>query len=303
MGPKDCAIQFYKKKCIDYLEQIEFDKDHPESAENLAFPAHVAALNGDLDHLKMLIEQGIVSLNERDDKGATPAHKAAGNGHLRCLQWLTEMGADFNIKNSAEETPLDVAKRFAQLACIRFLGGDEEDELAPVEAGKISPRDPGTGDIDILHMSEVQKREAKGRALRKVDELSRSLTIAKENYKQLGGELDEDKIQSELLQESERVISDLNGQLEYERIRREKLEVQLDELRLENSRLRDEIDAINAANQDISSEADMKEKKKNKKKSSSFKTGKSHRDPCQWTRGRVESSSGNPWDPNRLPCD
>ena len=43
-----------------------------------------------------------------------------------------------------------------------------EDDLAPVEPGKISPRDPGTGDIDILHMSEVQKREAKGRALRKV---------------------------------------------------------------------------------------------------------------------------------------
>ena len=55
----------------------EFDKDHPESAENLAFPAHVAALNGDLDHLKMLIEQGIVGLNERDDKGATPAHKVS----------------------------------------------------------------------------------------------------------------------------------------------------------------------------------------------------------------------------------
>ncbi len=46
-----------------------------------------------------------------------------------------------------------------------------------------------------------------------------------------------------------RIISDLNAQLEYERIRREKLEGQLDELRLENSRLRDEIDMMNAANQ------------------------------------------------------
>ena len=45
------------------------------------------------------------------------------------------------------------------------------------------------------------------------------------------------------------MISDLNAQLEYERIRREKLEVQLDELRLENSRLRDEIDMMNANNQ------------------------------------------------------
>ena len=45
-----------------------------------------------------------------------------------------------------------------------------EDELAPGQPGQISPRDPGTGDIDVLHMSEVQKREAKGRALRKASD-------------------------------------------------------------------------------------------------------------------------------------
>lgn len=42
---------------------------------DLAFPAHVAAYNGDLAQLKMLIETGVVSVNERDDKGSTPAHK------------------------------------------------------------------------------------------------------------------------------------------------------------------------------------------------------------------------------------
>lgn len=31
------------------------------------------------------------------------------------------------IKNSSGETPLMVAKRFAQLACIKLLGGSEED--------------------------------------------------------------------------------------------------------------------------------------------------------------------------------
>ena len=35
----------------------------------------MAAYNGDLAQLKMLIETGVVSLNERDDKGSTPAHK------------------------------------------------------------------------------------------------------------------------------------------------------------------------------------------------------------------------------------
>ncbi len=42
---------------------------------DLAFPAHIAAASGDLSHLRMLIEQGVVNINERDDRGSTPAHK------------------------------------------------------------------------------------------------------------------------------------------------------------------------------------------------------------------------------------
>ena len=45
------------------------------SSSDLSFPAHVAAYNGDLDHLRMLVENGVVNINERDDKGATLGHK------------------------------------------------------------------------------------------------------------------------------------------------------------------------------------------------------------------------------------
>ena len=46
---------------------------------DLAFPAHVAAYSGDIEHLRMLIDNGIVNLNERDDKGSTLAHKGYRN--------------------------------------------------------------------------------------------------------------------------------------------------------------------------------------------------------------------------------
>ena len=52
-----------------------FEKNLSFFSLDLAFPAHVAAYNGDLAQLKMLIETGVVSVNERDDKGSTPAHK------------------------------------------------------------------------------------------------------------------------------------------------------------------------------------------------------------------------------------
>ena len=42
---------------------------------DLAFPAHMAAASGDISHLRMLIEQGVVNINEKDDKGSTPAHR------------------------------------------------------------------------------------------------------------------------------------------------------------------------------------------------------------------------------------
>ena len=50
----------------------------------MAFPAHVAAYGGDLEHLRMLVDNHIVSINERDDKGSTPAHKGILLGLIAC---------------------------------------------------------------------------------------------------------------------------------------------------------------------------------------------------------------------------
>ena len=100
--PKTLAQQFYKDEVVEYLEAVEWDRDHPEQAESiielllliklklniilfkdLAFPAHVAAFNGDLDHIKLLVEQGVININERDDKGSTIAHKGNFNSNFR----------------------------------------------------------------------------------------------------------------------------------------------------------------------------------------------------------------------------
>ena len=50
---------------------------------------------------------------------------AAGQGHMAILQWLMEMGADMAITNYANETPKDVARRFARLAAVRLLGDSQ----------------------------------------------------------------------------------------------------------------------------------------------------------------------------------
>lgn len=337
--PKDLAQQFYKDNILEYITGIEWERDHPEEAENLAFPAHVAAFSGDLDHLRMLVENGVVNINERDDKGSTPAHKAAGQGHLHVLQWLIEMGANMSITNQSGETPRDVARRFSKLACVKLLGRDpllrgeqeeaddlsypahlaaysgdlehlqnliekgvsninEQDEKGSTAAHKaaaqghahilqwligaganMSLRNMGgktpadvarrfgnrncvkilggnPDDIDKLEewsdeeigtegntegmsvsMTERQKKESRGRARRKVEDLERLLDVAKKNFTQLGGTLSEDRKRLQDIKDKDKTINELEAQLDYERLRREKLEAQLDTYRRDMAEL------------------------------------------------------------------
>ncbi|XP_072034713.1 ankyrin repeat domain-containing protein 42-like [Amphiura filiformis] len=280
--PKTLATQFYKQNCVDYINAVEWERDHPEDQENLAFPAHIASASGDLSHLRMLIEQGVVNINERDDKGSTPAHKAAGNGNLDCLQWLVEMGANIHIANSAGETPLDVANRFAQLACVKLLKADESD------SDMESAADYASGDVDnagnfedredriarltadhgvegeALPLTGKQKEQSRGRAIKRVEELERLLRVAKQNYRQLGGRLEEDREEMHHERESDRLIKELESQLEYERLRREKLESQLDECRREIQHLNTQLERSSYL---PVPEEEIKPKKKTKKKS------------------------------------
>ncbi|CAK7313945.1 Ankyrin repeat domain-containing protein 42 [Vulpes lagopus] len=110
------------------------------------------------------------------------------------------------------------------------------------------------------------------RAYKKIVELRHLLDIAESNYKHLGGITEEDLKQKKEQLESEKTIKELQGQLEYERLRREKLEGQLDEYRAELDQLRETLEKIqipNFAVEDDSSCESSKEKRQIKKKVSS----------------------------------
>ena len=170
------------------------------SLADLAFPAHVAAYNGDLEHVKLLVEQGIVNVNERDERGATLAHKAAGQGHLEILQWLIEMGASMDLTTQSGETPKDVARRFGQLACLKVLGGGAE--KAEV-SGQQRPQ------TDSTRRRMTPKDEERARAKQKFDDMQKQLEIAKKNFRQLGGQFEEDQKRDTLEQDAQKSVLDL----------------------------------------------------------------------------------------------
>nr|KAF6463822.1 ankyrin repeat domain 42 [Rousettus aegyptiacus] len=277
----DLAQRFFKQNILQFIQGAEYERSDPKDQETLAFPGHVAAFMGDLEMLKTLVEDGVININERDNHGSTPMHKAAGQGHIECLQWIIKMGADSNITNKAGEKPSDVAKRFAHLAAVKLLEGlqkydiDDENEIDENDM-KFFIRHGVEGSTDAkddLYLNESDKTDARMRAYKKIVELRHLLEIAESNYKQLGGITEEDLKQKKEQLESEKTIQELQSQLEYERLRREKLECQLDECRAEVDQLRETLENIQVPNfvaveDDYSCES-SKEKREVKKKVSS----------------------------------
>nr|XP_028689711.1 ankyrin repeat domain-containing protein 42 isoform X4 [Macaca mulatta] len=285
-GRLGCLQLLVKWGCS--IEDVDYNGNLPA----LAFPGHVAAFKGDLGMLKKLVEDGVININERADNGSTPMHKAAGQGHIECLQWLIKMGADSNITNKAGERPSDVAKRFAHLAAVKLLEElqkydiDDENEIDENDV-KYFIRHGVEGSTDAkddLCLSDLDKTDARMRAYKKIVELRHLLEIAESNYKHLGGITEEDLKQKKEQLESERTIKELQGQLEYERLRREKLECQLDEYRAEVDQLRETLEKIQVPNfvamEDSASCESNKEKRRVKKKVSSGGVFVRRRYPC-----------------------
>ncbi|XP_067606633.1 ankyrin repeat domain-containing protein 42 isoform X5 [Pseudorca crassidens] len=277
----DLAQRFFKQNILQFIQGAEYEGNDPKDQETLAFPGHVAAFKGDLAMLKKLIEDGVININERDNNGSTLMHKAAGQGHIECLQWLIKMGADSNITNKAREKPSDVAKRFAHLAAVKLLEGlqkydtDDESEIDENDI-KFFIRHGVEGSTDAkddIGLSESDKTDARVRAYKKIVELRHLLEIAESNYKHLGGITEEDLKQKKEQLESEKTIKELQGHLEYERLRREKLECQLDEYRAEVDQLREMLEKTQVPNfaavEDDPSCESSKEKRRVKKKVSS----------------------------------
>lgn len=59
---------------------------------------HYAALTGDLNRVKELLEHG-ADINAKDFFGNSVLHYAALSGNLKLVQWLVEQGLDVNAKD------------------------------------------------------------------------------------------------------------------------------------------------------------------------------------------------------------
>lgn len=91
------------------------------SREDGATPAYMAAGNGSLECLVLLIEKEADIHSARDMDGQTPTYVAAQNGHAACLETLLDQGVDAEAARDDGYTPLYVAARRDNHDCVMAL--------------------------------------------------------------------------------------------------------------------------------------------------------------------------------------
>lgn len=105
-----------------------------------------------------------------------------------------------HIGSQANETAQDVAVRFAQVAAVKLLeaeagdlnegGGEFTDDDEDVRRSASHRRRRHKTETQSLLSSE-QKKDAKERARKRLEEIEKQLVIAKSNFVQLGGRLED----------------------------------------------------------------------------------------------------------------
>ncbi|KAM4663076.1 caskin-2 [Discoglossus pictus] len=114
--PLDLACEFGRVKvvqlllnshlCVSLLEGVSKDPTDP----NFTTPLHLASKNGHREVIRLLLESGI-EINKVTKMG-TALHEAALCGKTEVVKLLIENGIDVNIRNTYNQTALDIVNQF-----------------------------------------------------------------------------------------------------------------------------------------------------------------------------------------------
>lgn len=85
-------------------------------------PLHLAADNGHLDTLELLVESKICRVSISDHDGNTPLHHACAHGHLPVITYLCDTAKHpLSVRNKKGETILHIAAKHCQFEVVKYL--------------------------------------------------------------------------------------------------------------------------------------------------------------------------------------
>lgn len=94
-------------------------------------PLHLAVMQGKRELMAPLLVSVDSSVNVQDKSGWTPLHYAIRGKHLKVIEWLLYAGADVNLKNKNDESPLEVTEE-ASLMRKMLTAFNVDREIYPV---------------------------------------------------------------------------------------------------------------------------------------------------------------------------
>jgi len=96
---------------------------------------HIASAGGHSDVVKSLVSHGAF-VNVVDEEGDTPLHYAVREGKKNIIEILVKFcGADFNLKNEDEESPLDLSIELEEKEIVDFFSGiSSSKSVTPMES-------------------------------------------------------------------------------------------------------------------------------------------------------------------------
>jgi uncharacterized protein len=113
MAKKDKSVEITLEQVLSECGMnVEFDNDKPTNANSVGVydsVLHIAVMNGNLKHVKILVENG-ANVNFKGDMGYTPLHNAVLSRFGNVIEYLLEAGADKNIKNDFGQSPKKMAQ-------------------------------------------------------------------------------------------------------------------------------------------------------------------------------------------------
>jgi ankyrin repeat protein len=123
---------------IDYLRELEDEcgfndeKIMPDTrARTGDMPLHIAAINGNLRAIVLLLEGG-AELNARGEGGMTPLHYAVQMEQVEAIKLLLEHDADHTVTNDFGDTPASTARIMKYPHIEALLPGEQD---APSNGG------------------------------------------------------------------------------------------------------------------------------------------------------------------------
>ncbi len=125
------------------------------NAFELMTPLQMAAFNGQIDAVELLISRG-ADLEVASPTLGTALHAATSRGYLDVVQTLLTSGANPDSRNEDQYTPLMIAALEQRLGALRALIAAGAD----VDAVAISKRSPrgGHGNVNALHLATFKVR-------------------------------------------------------------------------------------------------------------------------------------------------